>query len=127
RVAPDRIDGGSGDRERVEAGVRPEGLVLDGGRRVDQGRGDLVELQRRAMLTAVECGQHRLPVAGVDDRIADRVDLVGHVRGVVEILAVIGKDADTGYEEDDGGRGERPEDDQGDQDEWRTAPPPWTL
>ena len=42
-VAPQRVEPGRDDRQRVEAGVLPERLVLDRGRRVEDERRDLLE------------------------------------------------------------------------------------
>ena len=60
-VAAEAVDSGRDDRERVEAGVVPERLVLDGGLGVDDDRRDVVERDDLALLAA-EAGELDLPV-----------------------------------------------------------------
>ena len=68
--------------DRVEAGVLPEGLVLDRGRRVEQDLGDLVEGDDLALGVA-EAGQLDLAGPVVDDRLLGQ-GVVGQLRRVVE-------------------------------------------
>ena len=66
-AATERIQRGRGDRHRVEAGVVPEGLVLDRRGRVEEHLGDLVEGHGLALRIA-EAGQLDLAGPVVDDR-----------------------------------------------------------
>ena len=67
-VAAQRVEPGGDDRHRVEAGVLPERLVLDRGRRVEQDRRDLLEGHDLALELA-EAGQLDLAGPVVEDRL----------------------------------------------------------
>ena len=75
---------GRRDRHRVEAGVVPEGLVLDRGGRVEQDLGDLVE-GHGLPLRVAEASQLDLAGAVVDDRFLGQ-GVGGQLRGWLEAL-----------------------------------------
>ena len=79
RLSP-RIESmpGRDDAERIEAGVLPEGLVLDGRRGVEDDRRDLLERHDLALAVA-EPGQLDLAGPVVDDRLLGQDVLVSSV------------------------------------------------
>ena len=119
RTAPvtlERVEGRRADGHRVEAGVRPEGLVLDRGQGVEQRRRDLVEGDDLAALCA-EAGQLDLAVAVLDDRLLVEGDVLerGRLGQVPCIERVRGDGADEGDTGDSqkGGEEEEGEGDRG--------------
>ena len=83
-VAAQRVEAGRDDRDGIEAGVLPEGLVLDRRGGVDDDRRDLVERHDVALRVAEP---RELHLAGpvVDDRLLGEDGLV-HVRGRLEVI-----------------------------------------
>ena len=109
RVAPERPERRGHDRDRVEPGVLPEGLVLDRGRRVEQHLRDLVEGHDLALGVA-EPGQLDLAGPVVDDRLLGQ-DVVGQLRRVVEAVGQRDVGADRRERDDRADSGEEQEDD----------------
>ncbi len=108
-VAAQRAERRRDDGDRVEAGVLPEGLVLDRGRRVEQDLGDLVELDDLAP-GITEAGQLDRAGAVVDDRLLGE-DVVGQDLRVVQAVRQRGVQADGSDRRDRPEPGEEPEDD----------------
>jgi len=67
-IAPDRADAGLQDRDRIEAGVVPERLVLDRRGGVDEDLRDLIESDHLALVVP-EAGELDLARPVVDDRL----------------------------------------------------------
>ena len=112
RVAGEGVEGRRDDAQRVEAGVGPERLVLDGRDGVGEDGRHVVPGDDRASLAAGgDARQHRLAVAGVDDRFLGEDDGLEVVR-VGQAAAVDDGGADDGHEAEDGRQRERAEDEQ---------------
>ena len=126
RPAGDRVDAGRDDPDGIEAGVLPEPLVLDRGRRVDHLARDLVVGDDLAAERA-ELGE--LDLAGpVDDarllvelEVLERGGRVGQVRRIVVVGADGHDQASTSRKE--GAAHEDDEDDDGDSTDDRAAAP----
>ncbi len=117
RTAPvtlERVEGRRAQGHRVEARVRPEGLVLDRGQGVKQSRRDLVEGDDFAALGA-EAGQLDLPGTVPDDRLLVEGDVLerGRLGQVPSIERVRGDGADEG-DTGDGQKGGEEEEGEGD-------------
>jgi hypothetical protein len=110
-VAADRVEAGLHDPERIEAGVRPERLVLDAGRRIDEHGGDLVEGHDLALLVP-EPGELDLPRRVVDDGLLAEGQAAEDLLGIGEIARVEGVRADGRDEAGQGEDGERAEEEQ---------------
>jgi hypothetical protein len=120
RPAGDRVEAGGDDAHRVEARVRPELLVLDGGRRVEHLVGDRVERDDLA-LQGAEAGQLDLPGAVVDDRRLVEIEIREDRLGVGQALGVLVVHADgedsaheagregEGHEDEGNGDGDAPD------------------
>ena len=109
-VAADRVERGRDDADRVDARVRPEGLVLDRGRGVDQDRRDLLVGDRLAVLAAAESGELDRARAVVDDRFARLNWIFSRSVAGWQALAVHREhadDADQAEEGNDRHRGEK--------------------
>ncbi len=117
-VAADGIEAGRDDRHRVEARVVPERLVLDGGRRVEEDRRDLLVGHDLATLVA-EAGQLGLAGPVVDDQFLDRRD-----RGQGTHIWQAGGEAVV--DADHGERPDQPDPRQEQQDDHADDSRPWT-
>ena len=86
--AGERVEPRRDDAEGIEAGVLPEGLVLDGRGRVNHHRRDLVEGHDVPPL-AGEGREGHLPGAVVDARLFVELDVAEDLRRIGEALAVV--------------------------------------
>ena len=102
------VDAGLEDGDRIEAGVLPEGVVLDAGGGIDQDRRQVAVLDERALLLA-EPRQLHLAGRVVDDRLLVELDVVEQRLGVGETLAVDGVAADGHDKADEPDQKEGPE------------------
>ena len=107
--AADRVEARGDDADRIEPGVLPEGLVLDGRRGVEDDRRDLVEGDDLALVVA-EAGQLDLAGAVVDDRLLGQ-DVLGQLRGRSEVRGERVVDPDGGHGADDTDAGQEHEHD----------------
>ena len=114
-VAGDGVHRRRDEAGRVEPGVLPEGLVLDGGGRVDDLARDLVEGDDVAPLAGERC---ELDLAGpvVDTRLLGQVEVVEDLLGVGEALAVVREGAHGPGEADEAGDEEGGEEEERDGD-----------
>ena len=120
-VTAQRVQTGRDDPHRVETGVLPEGLVLDGGRGVDDDRRDVIEVDDLP-LEVPESRELGLPGAVIDDRLLGQ-DVLGQLRGLIQTRCQRGVGPDGGEGADDADAGKEQEDDDGDRREGRTALP----
>ena len=84
-VAVDGVDGGGDEADRVEAGVVPERLVLDGRGGVDEGGRDLVEGDHRPAVVA-ELRELDLVAPVEHGRLGREVQLVERLLGILEVF-----------------------------------------
>ena len=88
RTAGQRVESGADDADRVEARVRPEMLVLDGGRRIEHLVGDLIERDDLAAEGA-EARQLDLVGAVVDDGLLLEIEVRQGRLGVRQASRVV--------------------------------------
>ena len=123
-LARQRVEPGRHDADRVEAGVRPEVLVLDRGRRVDDLARQLVEGDELALQVA-ESGELDLAGPVVDDRLLLELDVRERRDGVGQAgrVLVVGADGDerTGPGDQAGRQDEHDEDDEEDLPDGRSG------
>ena len=118
-VATERAQRRRDDGDGVEAGVVPEGLVLDRGGRVEQHLGDLVEGHGLA-LGIPEAGQLDLAGPVVDDRLLGK-DVVLQLARIGQVGRERAIDADRGDGRDGAKAGEEREQDDGEPADGRRA------